>query len=292
MVSFLDDFFSSLNFYDLMNYLNDSNFYSLLFPFLLAFVLFHTALSRVKIFQNKNNQKPINSVISIISIVASFYGVTYETSNGHNVGELLAAMFPNISALTIGLLALYVVGSMLGKDFFKGVFRKDHTAYLYLSFGVIGFGAVIFYVGIVMGFWDYGYYDVGSYWSFIIAIALLIMGIVFLFLDMIGIGVLFLSIFGLFVYNYGEGNILSYFIDPIVFIVFVVIILFSWLNSDSDKKKSLAKSINDHESSDDFSKNLKDYDSRINDISDQSYKSNVKKWNDSYGSSDSWKNHK
>lgn len=292
MVGNISDFLSSLDFQSLILLLFNNNYYSILFPFLLAFALFFTVLSNLNIFKSKKTKKPYKSVITVISLIISFYGVTFETSQGHNVGELLSVLFPNISTITIAILSLYIVGAILGKNFFKGIFRKDHSAYIYMTFGVIGFGACIYYVGIAMGFWNYNYYDLGSYWNTVIAITMLIVGIVFLFVDLIPIGILFLIIFGLFVANSGNDSILSYFIDPVVFIIFIVIILLSWLNSDKDKKQKLANSLNDREDSSYFNKNLKDYDSRINDISDQNYKNNIKKWEKLYGKNDSWGNYK
>ncbi len=287
----ISDAFSELNFYEYHQIFLDNNYYSLLFPFLLSYALFFTVLSQVKLFKNKSTGKSMTSIVSIISLIVSWYGVNFETSSGWSVGDLLMVMFPNISTLTIMILGFYVVGSILGFNFFDGLFRKDHSAYLFIAIGAIGLGAVIFYTGIAMGFWDYSVYDLEGYWSVIIAIGLLILGIVFIVIDMVPIGILLLMIFGTFVYNSGDGNILSYFVDPVIFIGFIFVVLFGWINSGNDKKFKLAKDINDREKSDLFKANLKEGESRVNDISDQTYQSNVKEWKKNYGD-ESWNRYK
>lgn len=287
----LSDALSQLNFYEYHQILLDNNYYSILFPFLLAYALFFTAFGKIKLFQHKKTGKPITSIVSIISLIVSWYGVNFQTSSGHSVGELLMIMFPNISTLTILVLSFYIVGAILGYDVFSGLFRKDHSSYLFMAIGVIGLGAVIFYTGIVMGFWNYDAFNLESYWSFILAIAFLIMGVVFIFIDMVPIGALLLVIFGVFVYNSGQGNILSYFIDPVVFISFIFIILFGWVNSGNDKKLILARNINDREKSKLFKANLKEGESKINDIADESYHKNIKEWNKLFPDED-WKNFK
>ena len=57
----------------------------------------------------------------------------------------------------------------------------------------------------------------------VLAVFFLILGIVFMLVDYMPLGILFLSIFAIFVFNYGEGNILELFIDPVIFIVFIII---------------------------------------------------------------------
>lgn len=277
---------SDLDFYELHRVFLDSDFYQILFPFLITYCLFYTVLGKIKFFQykkSKNFAQPIKPVIVILSLVISFYSVTFKINDNATLGELLMMMFPNISALTIGILSLYVVGSILGKNFFKGVFRKDHSAYLFMAVGVIGLGSVIYYVGIAMGFWDNYPINQSFYWNFIFGIALLILGIVFLLIDLIPIGFLFLTIFGIYVYNYGEDIfILEYFIDPVVFIVFIVIVLMSWLNSGDEKKAILKKNIQTGQMSlenfrDEYGGKPKDFDSKIYDIMDEALKSNKKK---------------
>jgi hypothetical protein len=224
-----------------MNTLKGSNYFEFLFPFLLFFAVIFTVLQKIKIFQNDKGE-PKKPVIFIITIAISWYSITFDLGTGYKVSDLLIMMFPNISTLTILVLTLYVVGALFGKNFFKGLFRKDHSAYFHIAIGTIAFSAVLFYVGIAMGFWNYDYLNPSSYWNFVLAIAFLIMGIVFLLIGMPGIGLILLIVLGIFIYNYGEGNILEYFIDPVIFILLLVIFLFNWvLKEDKDKVKELEK---------------------------------------------------
>ena len=276
------DYIRDADFYTFLQALFDSKFYDLVFPFLLIYAVISTVLYKVKIFQNKDG-KPVKGVVIVISLIISFFGVSFETSPGYTVGNYLMMLFPNISALTVMILGLYVVGSILGKDFFKGIFRKDHSAYMYFTVAVIGLGSVIYYLGIVMGFWDQYPITQESYWNMIIGIGFLIMGIVFLFIDLVPIGVVFLTIFGVFVYNYGdEGSILEYFVDPVVLIALIFIVVLAWMNSDGEEKLKIEKNIKEGKKTRDRIKNQlgfepKDYENKIYDIVTQSLKNNEEK---------------
>jgi len=159
-------------------------------------------------------------------------------------------MFPNISAITIGILTLYLVAAILGRDFFKGLFNKEHGGYMYIAAGVIGLGSVIFYVGISMGFWDMNPLDSKSQWNVILAVAFLILGILFLVIDMVPFGILLLLVFSAYVYGGNNGDsILQYFIDPVIFIVLLIVTLMSWINTDSNRKDILLEGIESNKKS-------------------------------------------
>jgi len=277
------DFLRDIDFQNFLQILFDNQYYEILFPFLLAYAILSTILNKVKIFQNKQG-KPVRGVIAVISLVISFFGVSFETAPGYTVGKYMMMLFPNISALTILILGLYVVGSMLGKDFFKGVFRKDHSAYMYFVVGVIGLGSVIYYLRIVMGFWDQYPINQQSYWNMIIGIGFLIMGIVFLFIDLVPLGVVLLTIFGIFVYNYGQtdDSILQYFVDPVVLIALIFIVMLAWMNSDSEREVKIKKNIKEGEETlkrleKDLGRKPSDYEHKIYDIVSQGLEGNKKK---------------
>ncbi len=277
------DYISDFNFIELLDTFLDNGFYEYLFPFLLVFAVLYSVLSNVGIFRSKRTGETIKSVVFIISLAVSYYGVSFKLQGGYSLGELLMMMFPNISALTMLVLVMYVVGAILGKNIFKGVFSKKPSSFLYMTIGGIGLGAILYYVGIAMGFWDFDPFDQNSYWNFIIALFLLILGIVFIVIGLVPVGVLFLCVFGLYLYNSGEGNILEYFIDPIIFIFIIVIFLFSWLNSSGTKKRILRDDLLKEEKTlkeyrDLYGRKPRDYESRIHDIVDSTYESNKKKW--------------
>jgi len=289
VVSSIADVFRELNWYEVHKLFLDSSYYEFLFPFLLAYAVFYTALCQIKLFQHGKNSKnpgaPIKPVIVILAFVVSFYGVSFKLRDGSSIGELLMMMFPNISALTIGLLGAYVVGTMLGKNVFKGLFRKDQSAYLYIGVGIIGLGSVIYYVGVAMGFWFVDSVGPESQWNTIFAIAFLILGVVFLFIDMIGYAIILFLVFGAYVYNSGDGTILEYFVDPVIFIILIIVVLISWLNSDKEEKDLLDEKIKQgRKSIDTWKKNgvNKDFEAPIRDIIMHNLESNEKKWKKKY----------
>ncbi len=285
MATSIGELFRELDFNEYHKILLDNNYYSVLFPFLLVFAILYSILSAksVKIFRSKKTNEPYSAVIFIISLIVSFYGVSFETSPGQNVGMLMMVMFPNISALTMGILMLYIVGGILGKNFFTGVFSKKWDAIVYMVVGGIGLGAVIFYVGITMGFWDFNPLDTQSYWNVILGMFLLIIGIVMIAVDYIPLGTMFLIIFGIFVYNYGEGNVLEYFIDPVIFILFIIIVLLMWMNSEKEHKFFVRRDLNDEIRQMEgyekvYGRKPVPYESRINDLVESSYDDNIAEW--------------
>lgn len=280
MVNSVRDLINNFDFKEIHNIFLSNNYYQILFPFLLTYALLITVLAKIKIFQNKEG-KPINAIIVPVSLVVSFYGVSFEISEGHTLGSLMMVLFPNISTLTMGILALYIVGSLFNKNMFKNMFREDVSSYAYFAAGAIGLGAVIFYVGIAMGAWDYNPLDTNSYWNVILALGFLIMGVVFLIIELYTMGFVFLLVFAAFVFNSGQDDILSYFIDPVVFMVFIILGLISWLGSTPEQEKNdLRRKIKEA----DLRLNGKKIDdSRIDQIIDITNKSNKKKWEKLYG---------
>jgi len=283
MVSSFYRLFQEVNFYDYHNLLINSQYYELIFPFLLIYAVLYSALIRIKIFRSKKTQEPLKSVVSIVSLIVSLYGVKYETSAGYSVGSLLMMMFPNVSAITIGTLCLYIVGSLFGKNFFYGIFRKDIDAFAYYAVGAVGLGAVVFYTGIVMGFWDLNPMSQQSYWNVVFAVAFLVLGCVFAFIGSFPLAFIFLFVFLSYVFSSSNGSILELFIDPFVFIVLIIGVLLTWLGSDSDSRTQLAKEIRSQERLiDEYDKTYggkyPNYRSRIYDVSDVHHKENKKRW--------------
>ena len=286
MVNTISDIFYELDFVQYHRVFLDNSYYEILFPFLLSFAILYTILGKVSLFQNKKTRQPMKPIVFVVSLVVSWFGVGFETSSGYNVGKLLMMMFPNISALTMGILCLYIVGAILGKNFFKEIFSRSHGAYIYFAIGAIGLGAVVYYWGIVMGLWNFDPLDAQSYWNVVIAVGLLVLGITLIVIGFLGYGIVLLFVFGAYVYSYGEGNILEYFIDPFVFIAIIVILLLTWLGSDRNEKDKLKAELNDtyfslQTSEKQFGKDP--YKSRIYDIQRDNFDKNVEKWKSKYG---------
>lgn len=291
MAGSIRDLIVELDFNEFHEILLNNSYYDALFPFLLIYALLSAALPYAKIFRSKKTGKPYKPTIVIISLVVAFFGSSFEISEGETLGSLMMMLFPNISAITIGILTLYLVGSMLNKNFFKNLFRKDVSSYAIFAVGVIGLGAIIYYLGIAFGMWDLDPFDQMSYWNIILAVAFLIMGVVFLFIDLIPLGLVFLLVFGVYVYNFDNSQtILELFIDPVIFIVIIFTALFSWMGSgkaksEEDEREALAGKLISQKAG------ILDYgeqDSRIKDIIDVNYDKNRKKWKKRYGQDPPW----
>ncbi len=277
------DYVSSLDPESFLDILFDSGFYEIIFPFLITFAFLYTILHYVSFLKSKTTGAPYKSAIMVIAGVVSWYGVSFEISEGYSLGKLMMMLFPNISALTIGILALYIVGGILGKNFLKGIFEKKSSAFLYLTIAGLGLTTVLYYTGIAMGFLDLEPGNGNDFWNFTIAAFLLILGVVFLFVDLVAVGAIFLFVFFAFVYNGGGGSIWEYFIDPVIFILTIFLILASSITSSGEKTDDLAKKLKRQEKSlERYKKSYggkpADYESRFHDITDSAYNSNKEKY--------------
>ncbi len=293
MVSSVSEVLRQLDFSQIHRIFLDYEYYTLLFPFLLIFAVMYTVLTYVQIFQKKETGEPIKPVVFIVALVVSSISVWFEISSGYRAGDLLIMMFPNISALTIGILTLYIVGSLFGQDFFRGMFKKDVSTHVYFVVGVIGLGAIVFYLGIVFGMWDFDPLDTRSYWNVVIAVVLFVFGAFFMMVGLWGWGSLLIFIVGVYVWNYGEQSVLDFIFDPIIFILVLIVLLISWLTSGKDAHRGDLRTdlINAEKAIEEYKKlrggNVpKLYESRVYDVLDQKYQDKKKKWKELYGDED------
>lgn len=285
MANPISDFLTNADIGQYIELLRENNYFEIFFPFLLIYAVLNTILHQVSIFRSKKTGKPYNSAIVVISLVVAAFSVTFEITEGKTVGYLLSLLFPNISTLTIGILTLYLVGSMLNKNFFKDMFRKDVSSYMVFLIGAIGVGAVFFYLGIVFGFFDYNPLDPQSYWNFILALAGLIAGIVMLIIGLFGPAIVIFLVLGSFILSSGDENILSFFIDPIVFITILVIVLMSWMNTTKEKKHKAWLGYRDSRNYLEATQREdgKEPDSRIRDIQEQRNIASKKQYEELHG---------
>ncbi|MCA9496030.1 MAG: hypothetical protein KC589_03745 [Nanoarchaeota archaeon] len=288
MASSFSDLLSELDFREYHELLLENSYYDIVFPFLLLFAVIFTILSYIKFFQSKVTGRPYSGVVSVIALVVSWYGVNFELSEGKTIGFLIQVLFPNISALTIMILTMYIVGAVLGKDFFRGVFSRTPTAYIYIALGVLGLASVLFYTGISMGFWDYDVFDENSYWNFAFAVAFGIMGVVFLFIDLIPFGLVLLAVVGAYIKSGADDNILEFFVDPVIFIGGIFVFFFIWMTSGGKEgKANLARKLRESEESlGSYDRKMDHYDGRIHDIISEGYENNQKEWKERYGNED------
>lgn len=237
---------SEFSLVDVLTILVNAEYYEYFFPFLLLFALYYQVIYRV--LGKKGKQLFTKPAAFIISSIVSFYSVSFKFSTGYSIGDLMVMLFPNISSISIAILAMYIIGSILGVDFFKNMFRKDINAYSIFFFGIVAFGSVIYYGGIVIGLWSFDPYDKTAWISTVIAIALLILSIVFFIVGWfaLGFGLLYVSVS--FIFNQGNTSLFDLLFDPVLFIGFIVVFFLTWLSSnDSDEKKDLELAISQNE---------------------------------------------
>ncbi len=144
----LDDFdFES----DLISPLMDNGWYQYLFPFLLIYAVLITILNNVPMFE-KNK-----AVKVIISLVISLFAIAFPIEDGGNtIGDLMIALFPGVTAFSIGILALYIVAAMLGVDLMKFLGDGEKDKWLRYVLGAAGLAVVVYYYAIGFGWegWD------------------------------------------------------------------------------------------------------------------------------------------
>jgi hypothetical protein len=270
-------------------------YYDYLFPFLLIYALFYTILSSKKISLFQNNSIVNKAGIFVISFSISLFSIYFELPSGYTIGKLLMLLFPNISTITIVILGLYIVGSMMGKNFFSGAFDKRKSAFGVLTIAGISLGLVIFYVGIAFGMWDYMPFDEVGVANVVLAVIFIILAIVFFLIHMQGYGFILAIVTGKFIADGGDEFILNYFIDPAMFVLLLIVFLLTWMNSDGEDKRMLKRDMQEQKESLEAYKSrnggvlLEDYKSRKQDISDSGFQSNQKKWDKNYPG-ESWEN--
>ncbi|MCH8519568.1 MAG: hypothetical protein LAT82_02330 [Nanoarchaeota archaeon] len=243
MTSSLIDFLSQASLVDILKVFIDANYFEVLFPFLLLFALYFHVLQ--KVLGRKGSKLFSKSASTIIAVIVSFYSVAFKFPTGYSVADMMMLLFPNISVISIGILCLYVIGSILGFDFFKNMFRKDISAYMIFFFGALGLGSVIFYGGIIIGIWNLDPFSQADWISVVVAISFLILGVVFLLIGWFALALLLLYVSVSFIYNMGEVGIGSLLFDPYMFILFIFIGLMSWLFKDEkNEEQMLEESMN------------------------------------------------
>lgn len=272
------DYLKDIKFQNIIDLFLETKMYDYLFPFLLFYAILYTVLQKVKIFQKDG--APMKSVIVIISFIISLIGVIFPINDkDQTVSDFLMVFFPHISTITILMLSLFLIATLMNKNFLDFFSEHRTNSYSHMALLIIAFGTMLFYMGIFVGFWDYDIMDVNSQWSFILAVASLIISIVLIAVESYVFGfILLISLFS-FIYQGGDGNFLKHLFDPVILICAIFLGLFSWLNkNDEDEIKRLEREIAKSEKTlkEDFKKQfeLDDYydynDSRIYPISKKS----------------------
>lgn len=151
-MSTLSDWLGDIDFYsDVIAPLQDGGWFEFVFPFLLVYAIVITILNNVEIFSEKKSTRVV------IGLVVALFAIAFPiTDDGITLGMFLMALFPGVTAFSLGILALYIVAAMLGVDLMK-FFGKDsqENQWLKYVFGAIGILVVAYYYA--KGFGWYGF---------------------------------------------------------------------------------------------------------------------------------------
>ena len=227
-----------VNILDITRFLLSDNFTIFIFPFLIIYTLFFTILTnpKIKILQSSKTGKTNKMVVVFICLPFAFVGSIVQI-NGYYLGNFLMLLFPKMSLFSMCIIGLYLVGSFLGKDFFKDAFRKDISAYFYYSAGIIGLSSVLYYLFIIFGVLNLDPKDASSYLTFVLLLSFLVLAIILLSLKVIAWGLVSLVFAISLLFSLGQKEINNILLDPFLFIFGVFIILFSWLTKSSGEEK-------------------------------------------------------
>ena len=237
MTSNLLNFLSEVSLVDILKVFIDANYFEVIFPFLLLFALYFHVLQ--KVLGKKGSKLITKSASTIIALIVSFYSIAFKFPTGYSIADLMMLLFPNISVISIAILCLYVIGSVLGFDFFKDLFRKDFSAYAIFFFGGIALGSVVFYGGIVLGLWNLDPFNQLDWLSVVLTVGFLILGVVFLIIGWFALALVLLYISITFIYNMGNVGIGSLLFDPYIYIFLIFISVVSWLFKDDKSEQQI-----------------------------------------------------
>lgn len=199
-MSQITDFFSDIEFYDIIQVLLEGGWYHYLFPFLLIYAVVLTILNKADIFKkNKATRVIIALVFALFAVAfpitdnncyASGYG---GITPGCTVGDFMVVLFPGVTAFTIGILALYIVAAILGVDLMRilGENEKSQQIMKYIL-GGLGLIVVLYY------------YAKGFGWEGLNS-------------------------------NFWLWQLLS---DPFLYIIILFGVIFMWVSKDGDEPKS------------------------------------------------------
>ncbi len=149
MASGLSDLLRDIDFQDFFRDLDSYGWFEYVFPFLLVYAVVFTILNQVKLFEDK---KPVKV---IIAMVFGLFSVAFPVSDYGTLGDLLSLLFPKVTAVTMGILGLYIVAAMLGVDLvdFLGKDNNNNNIIRYIL-GALGLGIIAYYFGIGMDWWS------------------------------------------------------------------------------------------------------------------------------------------
>lgn len=155
----VSEFFEDVDFEEFLDALYDGGWFEYVLPFMLIYAVVLTILNKVELFKDK---KPVRV---IIAAVFGLFAIAFEIpgSGNNTLGDLMMALFPGVSAFTVGVLALYIVVAMLGVDLTKFFGEgEDSNKFIMWILGALGLFVVIYNYGVGLEWWgdgDYGWWD-------------------------------------------------------------------------------------------------------------------------------------
>lgn len=142
----------NLDFRNLLIDLEQYGWFQYVFPFLLVYAIVFTILNQVKLFEERKSVRIIIAlVIALFAIAFPITGDAVSCGIGgggttcQTLGDFMMALFPGVTAFTMGILALYIVAAMLGVDLMKFFEGEKENKWIKYILGGLGVFVVVFY---------------------------------------------------------------------------------------------------------------------------------------------------
>ncbi|MFT4244265.1 MAG: hypothetical protein ACMXYB_02310 [Candidatus Woesearchaeota archaeon] len=155
--SLILDSLSTVGFREFLYALQQGGWIEFFFPFLLIYAIVLTIMNRAEVFKGNKATRVI------IALVFALFSVTFPVSQTCNIniithlgyctlGSYMSALFPGVSLFAIGILSLYIIAALLGRDL-TNFLGKDNPILIYILGGI---GALI-----VLWQWGNAFFDFG-----------------------------------------------------------------------------------------------------------------------------------
>lgn len=147
---------ANINLADFIDALFEGGWFEYVFPFMLVYAIVLTILNNVPMFKERKSVRVIIALVVALFAIAfpitgDFQSCQVNNSITHSggcetLGSLMMSLFPGVTAFSVGVLALYIVASMLGVDLMK-FFGDDEKSNEYLKWilGALGLFVVVYY---------------------------------------------------------------------------------------------------------------------------------------------------
>ncbi len=161
---------------DITNTFHNWGFYDFVFPFLLFSAIIFAILNKTKLFHTKKmiEGNKVNPVDLIISLVASFYVVSY-TPAGTSLSSFLTNLSGNMAVYLSALLGIMILMASVGFDFKKKDKNKP-SAMERMGKIVLGVSILFLIVYFITGYNPFSSQD----WTYFIVLIIIVIVILLL----------------------------------------------------------------------------------------------------------------